>query len=179
MAAPAAPRKVKLIAGLLAGSAELLDCAAERLAAAWGPIDLVSETLDFTFTDYYRREMGPNLKRRFLAFGNLVAPDALAGAKLLANAVEAEFQIPPAPVERPVNIDPGLIDTARLVLASCKDFSHRVYLRDGVYAEVTLQYRHGGWVSAPWTFPDFASGAYDAFLNAARETYKRQIGRRP
>ena len=91
--------------------------------------------------------------------------------------MEAELAKRFTDVVRPVNIDPGVVELSKLVLASAKNFSHRVYLRDGVYAEVTLQYRRGKWHGAAWTFPDYASGRYDAFLTAARSRLREQSSR--
>ena len=177
MAQTEQPEPVKLIAGLLAGRAECLDAAAGRLVELFGPTDVVSEDMPFTFTDYYRRQMGPDLLRRFLAFRRLIDPGELPAVKCRTNAMEAELAKRFTDVVRPVNIDPGVVELSKLVLASAKNFSHRVYLRDGVYAEVTLQYRRGKWHSAAWTFPDYASGRYDAFLTAARSRLREQSSR--
>jgi len=170
------PGPVKLIAGLLAGRAEWLDAAAAELAERFGPTDVVSADIPFTFTHYYDSQMGSPLWRRLLAFERLAAPDALPEAKRQTNALEADlarrFSGPP----RPVNIDPGYLTLSKLVLASAKDFSHRAYLTDGIYAEVTLQYRGGQWRSGEWTFPDYRSGVYDAFLSRARDRLKQQTG---
>ncbi len=113
--------------------------------------------------------MGSPLYRRWVAFERLAAPDALAEAKLTTNAIEADLAAERAAgAPRPINLDPGYLDLARLVLASMKDHAHRIYLGRGVYAEITLLYQSRRWQKLPWTFPDFASGRYDAFLTAAR-----------
>jgi hypothetical protein len=78
---------------------------------------------------------------------------------------------------RPINLDVGYITPAKLVLASMKNFSHRIYLRDGVYGEVTLLYRGRRWEALEWTFPDFASGRYDAFLSEARRRLRQEPAR--
>jgi hypothetical protein len=163
------PAPVKLIAGLLAARAEWLDVAAVRLAELFGPIELASPDWAFDFTHYYDKQMGENLLRRFVAFAGTVDPETLGATKRRTNELEAELaeQFPDFP--RPVNIDPGYVAPSKLVLASMKDFAHRVYLGGGVYAEVTLRYVGGQWQSMPFTFPDYASGRYDAFLSAARE----------
>jgi len=161
---------VKLICGMISARTGLFDRAGEVLADAFGPVDLTSEIMPFDMTDYYEPQMGPGLLRRFVSFAEPFNPAALAEAKLRTNAIEADFAArrdaddPP----RPINLDPGYIAPSKLVLASMKDFSHRITLRDGVYAEVTLLWRKGLWVALEWTFPDFASGRYDAFLTEAR-----------
>jgi len=175
MAQPAQPAPVKLICGLISARGDLLDQAANALRDAFGPTDLVSETFPFDLTHYYDDQMGSPLWRRFVSFERTVSPDVLAGAKLRTNQIEADFarRFPAAP-PRPINLDVGYIESAKLVLASMKNFSHRIYLSGGVYAEITLQYRKGRWERLPWTFPDYASGRYDAFLTAARERLRAE-----
>ena len=162
---------VKLICGMLSSRVELLDAAAGELSAAFGAVDLVGEVTDFDFTHYYDRERGAPLDRRFVSFAELLRADALADAKLRTNAVEADFarRGDAGSVRRPINLDPGYLEPSKLVLASMKNFSHRVYLSRGVYAEVTLLFARGRWQPLPWTFPDYRSGRYDAFLTAARQ----------
>jgi len=154
---------------MIASRRELFDEAISELTAAFGPADLVSEIMDFDLTDYYNEQMGSPLYRRFVSFERLIPPDSLAEAKLMTNQVEARFAERAAGrPTRPVNLDPGYVAPSKLVLASMKDFSHRIYLGRGVYAEVTLLYRRGRWEPLGWTFPDYASGRYDAFLTEAR-----------
>ena len=165
MASPSAPPPVKLICGMLSARGELLEEARAELARHFGPADVVSEIMAFDFTHYYDQEMGSPLYRRFVSFARLVRPEALVEAKLLTNALECDFASrcgghPP----RPINLDPGYIENAKLVLASMKNFSHRIYLARGVFGEVTLLWRggrEGKWGTLGWTFPDFASGRYD------------------
>lgn len=177
MAQPSDPPKVKLICGLLTAEPALLDEAIRRLGEALGPVDLVSDIMDFAATRYYEAEMGAPLYRRFAAFRDLVCADALAAAKRTTNDIEAKLAAAsPIPgVARPVNIDPGYVEPSKLVLASMKNFAHRIYLGRGVYAEVTLLYRDGAWRSLPWTFPDFASGRYFPFLDEARGGLGRRL----
>lgn len=168
---------MKLICGIIAARQAYIDRAADVLAGRFGQIDEVSETFAFDFTDYYRDEMGPGLLRKFVAFTALVPADALAEIKRWTNEQEvflSEELASQAAPPRPVNLDPGYVDESKLVLASMKDFAHRVCLSGGVFAEVTCQFRRGGWHSLPWTFPDYASGRYDAFLTAARDSLRRQ-----
>lgn len=170
MAEACKPPAVKLICGMISGEVELFDAAIEAMAASFGPVEATGEVVDFDFTHYYDAEMGSPLYRRFVSFVGPHSPGALAGAKIRTNAIEAEFAAAgrgrgPA---RPINLDVGYVEAAKLVLASMKNFSHRIYLRDGVHAEVTLMFRHKLWEPLPWTFPDFRSGRYDAFLTNVR-----------
>ncbi len=168
MAQPCDPPAVKVICAMLASRAAWLDEAAEALVGAFGPLDAAGETMDFDFTHYYDAQMGTPLLRRLVSFAGTAEPGCLADAKHLTNAIEAGFadRIPDVP--RPVNLDVGYVQSPKLVLASMKDFAHRIYLGRGVYAEVTLLFRQGRWHPLEWTFPDYRSGRYDDFLSAAR-----------
>ena len=169
MAQASQPPVVRLICGMVSSRAELFAAAADELERAFGPIELTSEVMDFDFTHYYDDEMGSPLFRRLVSFAAPAAADVLAEAKLRTNAIEADFAArPDATVARPINLDPGYVEPAKLVLASMKNFSHRIYLGRGVFAELTLLVRDHQWQAMPWTFPDYASGRYDAFLTAVR-----------
>jgi hypothetical protein len=165
---------VKLIAGMLcpADSSELAEWGMRRMAETFGDIERKSPPYPFVYTDYYR-EISPRLTRHFFTFAGLRHPFGLVVWKKLAISIEAESARGYA--GRKVNIDPGYIDGARLILASTKDNAHRIYLWDDIFAETTLCYRRSGWESFSYTFPDFAGGVYDDFLNAARSDWKRDI----
>ena len=155
---------------MISSRRDWLDAAAEALERAFGAVDEASETMDFDFTHYYDEQMGSPLVRRFVSFAEARPPDTLVEAKLRTQAIEADFAGRfGGALARPINLDVGYVESSKLVLASMKNFSHRVYLGRGVYAEVTMLYRHGRWEPLPWTFPDYASGRYDAFLGAVRE----------
>jgi hypothetical protein len=166
---------VKLLVGILTSVPEILPHVEERLAGLFGRIDLRSEAYAFDSTHYYDAEMGSPIERRFLAFETLIVPDAIASIKVRSNDVETEFQARFPGVRRPVNLDPGYIEQSKIVLASTKNFYHRILIADGIYAEVTQHFEAGEWRSFPWTFPDFRSGRYDAFFSAMRETYRSQL----
>lgn len=178
MATLSTPPPVKCICGLLAVSNDLLDEATDATADALGPVQLASDNIAFTWTNYYAEEMGPTLQRRFIAVDGLKHPGELADWKRRTQEIETRFAARSgAPSPRPINLDPGYLTEAKLVLASLKNFAHRVYLRDGVFAEVTLQYRQGRWTSLPWTFPDYGSGRYDAFFTRVRDALRRETGK--
>jgi hypothetical protein len=163
---------VKFICGMISGEVALFSRAIEALSAALGPVEALGEVVDFDFTHYYDAQMGSPLYRRFVSFAGPHRPDFLAEAKIRTNAIEAEFAAARcgAGPARPINLDVGYVELPKLILASMKNFSHRIYLRDGVYAEITLMFRHGRWEPLPWTFPDFRSGRYDAFLSSVRDS---------
>jgi hypothetical protein len=171
MGAPRRPQPVKLFCGLLSGDVDLLRRARQLLVRCFGPTDLESEVWPFRDTEYYADEMGPDLLRSFLSFQPLVQPQSLAEIKLQTNAIEAEIadQCLRADVPRPVNLDPGYLDPGKIVLATVKDRSHRIYIGQGIYAEVTLHYADHAWRVWPWTYPDYRRPEYHAYFEEVRK----------
>jgi hypothetical protein len=169
------PLPVKFFTGILTSIPGLVSALQERLADTVGPVDLSSEPFPFDATHYYDEQMGKPITRHFLSFSELRPASELAEIKVRTNRIEGEFDAWCPAVARPVNLDPGYIEEAKLVLASTKNFYHRILLVDGIYAEVTLHYENGRWQPFPWTFPDFRSGRYDDFLMLLRNTYRAQL----
>ncbi len=149
----------------------------DQAARHWGPIALASPVFSFDQTDYYASTMGSDLKKILLAFQRLVPPTSLVELKHQAGRWEVEYQrVCSHPEPRPLNLDPGYLTQAKLVLATTKDRDHRLYLGRGIFAEVTLGYQRGrGWVARPWTYPDYQSPAYHAFLTRCRDYLRRRI----
>ncbi|MFQ5805066.1 MAG: DUF4416 family protein [Phycisphaerae bacterium] len=176
MARPRTPQPVKLICGLLSGDIDLLKRARQLLVRRLGPVDLESDIWSFDQTDYYEEEMGPDLKRLFLGFERLSHPDALPGIKHETNAIEDQLaeQCAALEIARPVNLDPGYVDLGKLVLATTKDRSHRIYIGQQMYAEVTLHFTGGRWQSWPWTYPDYRRAEYHEFFVLVRERLRAQ-----
>ncbi len=166
------PKKVKLIIGFIFNQEKARERAKEILEKRFGRIDFTSETLLFTHTDYYEKEFGIGLKREFIAFKRLILPSSLPEIKIIANRIEKKLS---QNHKRLVNIDPGYLDLAKLVLASTKDFMHRIYLNKGVYAEITLSYQAKAFKSWDWTYPDYRTDKYAAIFNQIREIYAKQI----
>lgn len=165
------PKPVKLICGALYQGTFDLDRLDKKLTSRFGPIDLKSESFAFDFTDYYENEMGRNLIKQFYSFEKLIMPDLLADIKNITISIEADFSVNG---KRIVNLDPGYLEESKLVLASTKNFSHRIYLRDGIWAEVTLSYAKGEFVSHPWTYPDHSQPLAIDFFKEVRQKYRRQ-----
>jgi hypothetical protein len=165
------PVVVKLIAGLLATSDDLLKQVAEALAERFGPIDAFSSPIDWNVSAYYGSEMGDVIRRQYVSFARLVAPGKLAGIKQLTNEMENAWR---GNFGRQVNIDPGYVSTTKLVLASTKDAAHRVYLSGGIYAEVTMQFSNGSFHPDAHTYPDYAAADAMAFFNRVRAQYLAQ-----
>jgi len=136
------------------------------LQARLGPVERTSGPFLFDRTDYYEKEMGAPLYRRFVVMERLVPREALAAAKIGAEELEREFS---ENGMRTVNLDPGLLTEENFLLATGKNYSHRVYLRDGVFADLTLMYQKGEYRPLPWTYPDFTSPGIRAFLAEVRE----------
>jgi len=163
------PEPVKLFVGMLSAYPGAFAEAEARLGHALGEVDLRSDLFAHEFTDYYRDEMGQPLLRYFISFEALILPERLVTIKRLANEIEADIASRGEwEVVRPVNLDPGYVAPSKLILASVKDFSHRIYMADGIYAEVTLQYRRGVWAELPWTFPDYRTPEYHSFFTQVR-----------
>jgi Domain of unknown function (DUF4416) len=161
---------VLLLVAATSRHATALEWARTRIEAIFGPLALASHAFDFTETDYYAATMGTGLKKQFLAVEQLIDPGRLAEIKRLTNEWEVEhaaLDIHPEP--RPLNLDPGYITAAKLILASTKDHAHRIYLQDGIYAELTLAYRHRAWQPLEWTYPDYRRADFQEFFTRCRE----------
>lgn len=171
------PQSVNLICGLISNDTDLMTRAIRMMSRHVGPAGEVSELWPFDMTDYYEPEMGENLQRQFVSFERLIRPDELVYLKTLTNQLEVQMtrDLGLPDDRRLVNLDPGYITLSKLVLATTKDFSHRLYLGDGIYGEATLRYTEGKWVSWPWTYPDYASDRYDAFFDRVRQRYKEKL----
>jgi hypothetical protein len=141
----------------------------EELCSRYGPVDYTSVDLPFTYTHYYDDEMGTPITRFFISFLRLVDPGILAQIKGETNLLESRFA---KAGRRKANIDPGLLNLSRLVLASSKDGSHRVPLSDGVFAELTLVFERGRYRPLEWTYPDYRSDLYREILADIRKLYK-------
>lgn len=171
------PRPVNLICGLISNDPDLMTRAVRFLVQHQGPTDAVSELWPFDDTDYYTLEMGENLQRQFVSFERLIDPGQLATVKRLTNELERRinYDLGLPENQRRVNLDPGYLTLSKIVLATTKDFSHRLYIGSGMYAESTLHFEAGRWQAWPWTYPDYAGPRYHAFFEQLREAYKDKL----
>jgi hypothetical protein len=165
------PKPIKLFCGLI-GAARSIELARDLLARRFGEIDLESPVLPFTFTQYYSDEMGDALSRCWVSFLPLKERAYLAVAKHIAAMIEVDLA---REGRRTVNIDPGYADDAQVVLATAKNFSHRIYIGAGYYAEVTLMYVHKVYKSNEWTYPDYKTREALEFFDRARRAYLAQV----
>ncbi len=168
MSSPSEPGPAKLVVGAFTPDKGLFPQLAEELADRFGQPDLVSPWFDFTHTRYYEQEMGTPLFRRMLAFSQLIPMEELGSIKLFTNRMEARYQ---EDGRRRVNIDPGYLTLERFVLASGKNFTHRIYIGKGVFADLTLVYHKKDFTPLPWTYPDYAGEEIRTFLGRVRQRY--------
>mgnify|MGYP001765952027 CR=1 FL=1 len=178
MAQPKDFGPVKLVCGVIYKEEGLYGEVRRRLEAEWGSADSESPAFPFDLTDYYEAEAGPGLVRRFLSFERLVRPETLPAAKLRAIALEADLRRERGSPGRPANIDPGYLTASALVMATAKDFAHRVPLADGIYAHLELLFTRTGTRTLDWTYPDMRREAARAYFRSVREAYLRQTGGR-
>ncbi|MFC1804760.1 DUF4416 family protein [Candidatus Omnitrophota bacterium] len=162
---------VKLITSLFFKEEEIFKDSKKTLIRRFGVTDFESRSIPFTHTDYYEKEFGRHLARRFLSFKRLIRPEELPGIKVFTNKIESKSSKEAC---RRINIDPGYINLAKLVLATAKDYGHRTYLGKGIFAEVTLFYREGSFRPWEWTYPDYKTPESIGIFNRIRATYAQQ-----
>ena len=165
------PAPVLLIIAASCRYQAALDWGRDRGVQQFGALALSSAAFDFTETDYYTATMGDGLKKQFFAFEKLIDAAELASIKRTTNEWESEYAALGQHAElRPLNLDPGYITPAKLVLASTKDHAHRIYLQRGIFAEVTLAFRGRKWQPLEWTYPDYRREDYQQFFTECRES---------
>jgi hypothetical protein len=175
MAQPRSPVPALPVVAVFSRHADVFSWAQARLERFLGPVALASDPFVFDQTTYYEASMGRDLLKRFLAFERLVPLDRLAEIKLQTNALERELAATETyPEPRPLNLDPGLLVLGKFMLATTKDQAHRIYLRDGIFAEVTLRYHAGAFEPWPWTYADYRLPQVHGFLQQAREYYRQR-----
>jgi hypothetical protein len=172
MSTPGPPIPVKPVVSLLLAREDLGPVLVERLAGYFGPPDCMGPWWPFDTTAYYAPEMGPELGRRLVSFLHLADPARLADWKTFTNRLEQSFCLGN---RRLVNLDPGYVARERLVLATGKNYPHRIYLDQGLYGDLTLVFSRDGWQPLPWSYPDYAQGELPALLAVVRQKYLWQL----
>lgn len=167
------PLPVSLIIGLISNDTDILHKTEKELEKKFGCIESKTALSDFKETDYYEKEMGKDLKREFLCFKKLIDSEALVKIKLFTNKLEKRFACKNG--FRKINIDPGYISMSKLVLATTKNFAHRLYMCHGIFEEITLYYSGSSFTAGKWTYPDYKNEKHVAFFNSARNSYKKKI----
>jgi hypothetical protein len=174
------PKPVKLIIGILAADRQCLHAAIEATEDKFDKIDIVSDVWPFTQTDYYKEQTGPNILRQFVSVDRLIDPGRLAKIKHRTNKLERKLAARVGvPLPRPVNLDPGIIEASKLILATTKNYSHRVYIGKKMYAEVTLIFDKGYWRPLPYTYPDYRQQCYFDFFEQVRARLLEQLKLKP
>lgn len=172
MSLPQPPKPAKLVVGFFLKEKPLAGDIARELQSHLGAVDMVSDWMGFDFTTYYHKEMGAPLWRRVMVFKTLVEQTRLAGIKTITNRLEQRYL---GHDRRRVNIDPGYLLAERFVLATGKNFTHRIYIGQGIYADLTLIYQKGAFRSLPWTYPDYADRRMIDFLTLVRNKYLNDL----
>jgi len=172
MSLPQPPKPAKLIAGFFLKDKTLAEGVVRDLQEGLGPVAMISNWIDFDFTRYYCEEMGSPLSRRMVVFKTLVAQTGLADVKQATNRIEKSYA---RQGRRRVNIDPGYLLPERFVLATGKNFTHRIYVGQKIYADLTLIFQKGAFRTLPWTYPDYADRSLIDFLTLVRNTYMREL----
>jgi hypothetical protein len=161
-----------LIAALTYSDKKVAKAATNLLKKEYGELDLVSSAFSFNHSQYYADEMGSALDKRFISFKNPNSIDCFIEFKLLSLKLENNFAVEG---RRRVNIDPGYLESAKLVLASTKNYDHRIYLGKGIYGDVQLRFREGQFVDNPWTYPDYLTETAQTFFKKTRTIYFSQL----
>jgi hypothetical protein len=172
MSQPQEPDPVKLVASVFSPHGEQIDSVITELIDIFGATDWVSPEIPFNRTQYYAKEMGWPLYRRFVSFEKLISAEHLPTIKLETNRVERQHL---HGGKRRVNIDPGYISPERLILATGKNYVHRIYLSKGIYGDLTLVYQRGSFRALDWTYPDYAATETILMFNDVRKIYMNQI----
>jgi len=168
MSRPQTPKPAKLVIGFFLKEKDLVVPVVKALIEKFGPVDIASSWLPFNFTTYYEPEMGEPLFRRMLAFETLIKQSVLSEIKQITNDLELEYL---KNSKRMVNLDPGYMLRERFVLATGKNFSHRIYIGQRIYADLTLIYAKGRFIKLPWTYPDYAEQNMLIYLERVRNKY--------
>ncbi|MBS4014820.1 MAG: DUF4416 family protein [Candidatus Latescibacteria bacterium] len=157
-----------IIWGLISNDQNLMNDVQKELSPQFGSVLLKSDIIPFDYTDYYEQEMGSGLQRMWLMTDKIIDLSHIADTKLHAIEIEKKFQVQS---KRRINIDPGFLTLSNFVLATTKNYSHRIYLRDGIFAEVTLIFRNQTFQPLAWTYPDYQNNI--RFFNHARQIFQQ------
>ena len=173
------PKPVKLIVGILAADQKCLNAALDAIAAEFGKLDFISDVWPFDQTDYYKDQAGPHILKQFVSIEKPVEPGKLAKIKCKTNKIEqAQAKLAHklgVDLPRPINLDPRIIEPSKLILASTKNYSHRIYIGDMIYAEVTLVFHKGEWQPFQYTYPDYKQPGYYEFFSKVRTRLIEQL----
>ena len=169
------PKPAMLIAAITSRYPQAIQWAIDKAVGHWGKVALKSPLFEFNETTFYEKTMGAGLQKQLVAFEPLIDPQQIAAAKVTSNHWEQAFiEQSDAAEERPVNIDPGYVTESKLVLATTKNRDHRIYLQQGIYAEVTLYFKAGKWEKSRWTYADYQRADFQEFFTQCRDLLRKQ-----
>lgn len=172
------PLPVLLVTAISSGLPEAFDWSEQQLESRWGTIVERGPRFEFTQTGFYQASMGTGLLKQLVALEPLIDPGQLPDIKLQTNQWEQDFAGQrESAFERPLNLDPGYLTEAKLVLATVKNREHRIYLRDGIYGEITLSYWNRQWNAHRWTYPDYLVPENVQFFDRCRQRLRHALGR--
>ncbi|WP_146533626.1 DUF4416 family protein [Rubripirellula reticaptiva] len=155
---------------------DAMDWAIERISPYWGPVTATSDSVPFEAGGFYDASMGVGLTKTLIAFGDYQDPGGLADWKVQTNLWESDYAALGRHDEtRPINLDAGYFSQAKLVLATIKDRDHRIYLRDGIFAEVTLNYVGKRWVHHRWSYPSYRTTEVATFALRLRADLRQHL----
>ncbi|MBU4350162.1 DUF4416 family protein [bacterium] len=174
------PKPAKLIISMITSDKYLFGLYKEVLIKKFGEVDIESNAQPFNFTDYYEEEFGQNLMQKLFSFSTLIRQDELAEIKIITNSLENDnidknIKTNITHPKRKINLDPGYITLNKYILASTKDGPSRIYLNQGIYAEITLRFINKSFVPCEYTYPNYKTNEYINFLNSVRQRYKLQL----
>lgn len=175
MGTPKRFEKVNLIIGIIYREEIFLEEAIFHLRDIFGRTDLESESFIFDVTDYYNKEMGGGLRRKFFSFERLIFPEELSDIKIKTNEIEESLKSEAKSNGRVVNIDPGILSATSLIMATTKNYSHRIPLKNGIYAHLEFLFRKNSIQYLEWTYPDMRKEEYADFFLKARKNYLEKL----
>jgi hypothetical protein len=169
MSTPTFPDKIKLFFSLIYKDEENFNTIKDQILIYFGECDQITDALNFDTTNYYEKEFGYPLKRRFIFIKNLCERDSLIDIKYKTYEIESKFK--KNDQNRIVNIDPGFVSKENIILSTFKNYSHRIYLGKGVFAEITLIYKKNSYTALDWTYPDYKKEETIKIFNEIRKKF--------
>ena len=161
---------VKLFIGILHSPEVPFNALQKELTTIFGAIDYCSAPIEFKHTNYYNNEIGNSILKTFVSFKNQISPDTMYRTKINSNQLEEHWLQTGG--KRLVNLDPGIINNYNVILLTTKNYSHRIPLQEGIYAEITLIWKKNDFEDLPWTYPDFKTPEYKSILKTIRSKLK-------
>jgi hypothetical protein len=165
------PEEAVLFVGSLFSKKQIFDTVLPEMKKEFGPVLFESPVFPWNYTSYYEKEIGVPIFRNFIFFDPLIDPCDLVDIKHATRRIEALFSVSG---KRNINLDPGYLTLAKVVLASTKNYSHRIYLGKGIFGEMALSFKQGRFVPHPYTYYDYRDDLYLKVFIKARSLLKEK-----